>query len=445
MRLYSYLYKNRFGIYYLRIQKNGVDRRISLRTRDPELARHYSYQFGASISPMKMNKEISVWGLKISNDGFEATDIKTKEEAEQVEVLVSKFLAHRQILASAKSNVIEEEYFSPPILLKDAIYEYLLQTKVISDSKEDPKDRVPEKSFNMMKSTLYDLKSRVGDIYVHQLTDELVLNKWREPRRTEVADTTVKRDLSFIRAFSNWCAEKGRGYIPKPLEISLTVKKKNRNHYDHFLKAEMEVMINHLFKLQEPWHFWCMLIGIYTGARIGEIAGIKLDYFETISGIETVFIPGTKTGPSERRIPLHPDLLEIGLLDYVARRKERKAEMIFPVKWSKHNGWGASGTKWFSYLKINKFKFSENKVFHSFRPTIVDVMKQAKVNEELRCQYVGHEYGSSVHIDTYSRNKFRLATVQEVLEHIDYSKYYEDFYIDVPALKNKAKKLLKKV
>lgn len=443
MRLYSYLYKNRFGIYYLRVQKNGVDRRISLRTRDPELARQYSYQFGARIAPMKINDRISVWGLRVTADTFEVTDVKTEEEAAQVAALASKYFAHQQQLVASKAlSAPEDEAFFPPVFLADAIYEYILSIRVRQETSED---KTPEKSLRMMQSTLNDLSSRVGNIYVHQLTDQLVLTKWREPRRLEVADSTVKRDLSFIRGFSEWCAEKGRNYLAKPIEVTLTVKKNTTVHYNYFLKGEMEKMINHLFQVRKPWHFWCMLIAIYTGARAGEIGGIRIEFFETLHGIETVYIPGTKTEPSKRRIPIHPDLLEIGLLEYVARRKEKKAEMIFPIKKSPTNGWGAAPSKWFSNLKTNIFKFPEDTVFHSFRPTIVDVMKQALVNAELRCQYVGHEFDDSEHIDTYSRNKIRLETVKKVLEHIDYSKYYEDFSIDIQALKVKAKELLKEV
>jgi hypothetical protein len=80
MRLYSYLYKNRLGIYYLRIQKNGVDKRISLRTRDPDVARLHSYKFGAKIAAMKKNNGISEWGYKIESGNFEAFDLQSAQD-----------------------------------------------------------------------------------------------------------------------------------------------------------------------------------------------------------------------------------------------------------------------------------------------------------------------------------------------------------------------------
>lgn len=50
MKLPSYLKQSARGIYYLRLQRGGKDRRISLRTRDPNVAATAAYRFGATIS-----------------------------------------------------------------------------------------------------------------------------------------------------------------------------------------------------------------------------------------------------------------------------------------------------------------------------------------------------------------------------------------------------------
>ena len=55
MKLKSFLVKSRHGIYYLRLQRHGKDRRISLRTRDPLIASISSYRLGALIARMDIN------------------------------------------------------------------------------------------------------------------------------------------------------------------------------------------------------------------------------------------------------------------------------------------------------------------------------------------------------------------------------------------------------
>jgi hypothetical protein len=50
MQLNSYFVKSRHGIYYLRVQRCGVDKRVSLRTRDPEKTRVSAYKFGVFMA-----------------------------------------------------------------------------------------------------------------------------------------------------------------------------------------------------------------------------------------------------------------------------------------------------------------------------------------------------------------------------------------------------------
>jgi len=57
MKLNSYLVKSRHGIYYLRLQRNGFDKRISLRTQDFMTASIAAYKFGATISSMTKNSD----------------------------------------------------------------------------------------------------------------------------------------------------------------------------------------------------------------------------------------------------------------------------------------------------------------------------------------------------------------------------------------------------
>ena len=60
---------------------------------------------------------------------------------------------------------------------------------------------------------------------------------------------------------------------------------------------------------------------------------------------------------------------------------------------------------------------SKNKVFHSFRSTANDLLKQAGVPEETRCQFVGHEH-NTVNSRVYSQRhtvEFLLNNVADKL------------------------------
>lgn len=61
----------------------------------------------------------------------------------------------------------------------------------------------------MALSTLENLASLIGaDYEMNKLDDEVIENMWLESRLTEVAETTAKRDLSFIKKFMEWASHK---------------------------------------------------------------------------------------------------------------------------------------------------------------------------------------------------------------------------------------------
>ena len=75
MRLVSRLQKSRHGIYYLRIQSAGLNRRFSLRTRDPVMAAVMAHEFSAKLlSSMKINQFNCLgWVLEATDNGIKIT------------------------------------------------------------------------------------------------------------------------------------------------------------------------------------------------------------------------------------------------------------------------------------------------------------------------------------------------------------------------------------
>jgi integrase len=81
--------------------------------------------------------------------------------------------------------------------------------------------------------------------------------------------------------------------------------------------------------------YWVPLIAAYTGMRREEIAGIGMDYIREEDGIAFFDIIETderrlKTVASRRRVPVHNDLIDLGLLDVVSAAKVRGGGLLFP-------------------------------------------------------------------------------------------------------------------
>ncbi len=149
-----------------------------------------------------------------------------------------------------------------------------------------------------------------------------------------------------------------------------------------------------------------MVIALYTGARVGEIAQLRLAGFQHVEGLPVMRIEGElKTDASYRDIPAHPDLVRLGLLDWVDAQRRRGFTRLFPtVKLDGKSGKGNAISKGFSNLldaigvsarvdpdlALTK-ELAPRIGMHSFRDTLIQAM-QGKTSEELRKAYVGHSF-----------------------------------------------------
>lgn len=447
MKLNSYLVKSRHGIYYIRFQRNGADKRISLRTRDLNLAAITAYKFGSTIAAMTKKQDDKIRFATpeevFAEEQFSAQvkQYEMRQRAhERLEALQDKQAeeAYFQTLLAQNPQLATQPAPQQTMMLQHpalALKKVCLRDAIIDYKPALAKSKQAEKSKKMALSTLNDLAAKLGaDFDMTLLDDEAIESGWLEPRLIEVAATTAKRDLSFIRAFVNWAADKKRMYCPAPLSLTLDAK---GEHWKYLDSIDLKALFSNLAdKAEKPWQFWIPILGLYNGARISELASLKTFYFFEKSGLNVMHLAGTKTDASPRDLPIHNDLIALGLLEYVATRRDK--EMLFDITKSDQNGWGAAATKWFSAYKIKCGVTDKLKVFHSFRHTITDLMNQVSIGHKAQCQYTGHSSASDVHSKVYGRGALSLQVMQdEVVDKIDWQKYC-GWQPDLIALKAKA-------
>lgn len=147
---------------------------------------------------------------------------------------------------------------------------------------------------------------------------------------------------------------------------------------------------------------WLPLLALFSGARVEELCQLRLDDFREEDGIHYFFIrrkheqQDTKTTSSIRRVPIHPELIRIGLLRYVERLRAQKEEWLFPllvtdVKGNRSGNW----SKWFHrYLRNTVGITDEAIVFHSFRHTFKDTCRECLIPEDIHDAITGHKNGA---------------------------------------------------
>ena len=166
------------------------------------------------------------------------------------------------------------------------------------------------------------LKKLGTDFDMAMVDDEIIEDEWLVPRCAAVAATTAKRDLSFIRSFIGWAADRKRKYCASALTLNFKAVGENWKYLD---KADLQLIFNNLhIHASEVWHIWIPILGLYTGARISGLANLETGNFSVKNGIDALFINGSKTDASVRTIPIHNDLIRLGLLDLVKKRGNKK-------------------------------------------------------------------------------------------------------------------------
>lgn len=140
--------------------------------------------------------------------------------------------------------------------------------------------------------------------------------------------------------------------------------------------------------------FWNAHVAAYTGARREEIAGLDRDDIEERDGVPVIAIRSNehrklKNGQSARIIPIHKDLIEIGLVEYA---KKRPAGLLWDVK-RKGNTFGNDFEYAWQKVKKSVIKEGEKKAFHSFRHSAIQTLIDAGIPLAVRAALFGHDPG----------------------------------------------------
>ena len=165
--------------------------------------------------------------------------------------------------------------------------------------------------------------------------------------------------------------------------------------------------------------FWIPLIGLFAGARLEEIGQLLVDDIRIESGInffdfiefddeaETAGLVGEekdlKTAAARRRVPIHLILIELGFLRYVARMRAEKSRYVFPMLREYRGRRTHDWSKWWGRYTDQFVTKSARKVFHSFRHTFIDRMRNIFGNDDVAKPLVGHTkhtYGRVISLKT---------------------------------------------
>ena len=146
--------------------------------------------------------------------------------------------------------------------------------------------------------------------------------------------------------------------------------------------------------------FWLPLIAAYTGARREEIAQLYVsDFMQDETGQWFIRIiddrpdKSLKTDSSRRDIPLHDDLIEVGILELV--KNEPSESRVFPQLTKVSDGYaGIVSKSWRTLTQQCGVYQSGRNPLHAFRHTFKTLARKYGIPKEVSDWITGHATGS---------------------------------------------------
>jgi len=210
-------------------------------------------------------------------------------------------------------------------------------------------------------------------------------------------------------------------------------KKADKSPHQPYTKEQLLEIFNpkYDFFKNNPDAFWTCMIALFTGARMN--AAITLQYKDifTKDGIACIqflsdhSIKQLKNEASERLVPIHKQLLELGFVDYIKRKqtklKAKDTDFIITkcqTKSGQYNNkyFTRELSPFFTDIRV-KTEANDGYDFHSFRKNISIAMQDAGIINTYINDVIGWE-GKSTMEQSYSNH--RLEEIKAQLNKFEY-------------------------
>lgn len=356
------------------------------------------------------------------NASYDAVDFETKqptvidadfeETAEAtLEELIEAF-AEEQMRGGSWTDKTEKDY--------RAMFSLLVE--IIGNGK--PCARITAKDCRKVKETLAKLPTRFRTRKETKgMSVAQVIQCDLEPK---LHVTTINKHIATYSSLFRWAVN--NSYLANNYfhGISLPQRRKKEPSREAFTQEQLQTIYDNLIRnhglVRKDAHKWGSLIALFTGARLNEVAQLKIEDVKQIDEIWCFDINDSgnktlKTAASKRIVPIHPKLIELGLLDYRNNVEAQGYErLLHQLAYHRGNGYGRNLGRWFNDRFLKELGIKEKTlVFHSLRHAMVTALLQAGVELSLVKAIVGHTQ-NGVTLQTYFDRGFKVEQLFNVIK-----------------------------
>jgi integrase len=273
--------------------------------------------------------------------------------------------------------------------------------------------RVSELTVDMIR----EYKTIFSEIPRSVRTEDKSIEKLLSMKREKKSPSTIKNTFGNVGHFIQWLS--GEGYpIQSNIHDVLThyrnIKKSEKKRRVPLDEKDLKALFlsdnYRLGKWKRESEFWAPLIALFTGMTRSEIIQLEADdiYKQYNSYVFDVNDRGSKTlkAPSsiddenesstgrKRIIPVHKQLIDIGLIEFVTHQKKRGETKLFPCEERNNRShFGAYGNRFSNYRKkvgVVPRHDKELRDFHSFRHLMKTKLREVEIDDGIIDDILGH-------------------------------------------------------
>ena len=251
----------------------------------------------------------------------------------------------------------------------------------------------------------------------------------------------INKRIGKLSVLGNWCVRQGllitNPFVGMKFKVSKTAIQRQPFHNKELKKIlKPETYLKWTVEFEHPFrkghaiynmpYYWVFLVGIFSGMRTNEMCQLRLTDIRKEKNIWFMFIEDSaetkvKTKTAIRKVPIHPQLTELGFIDYVGNIKRKKKDRVFWELPRERDGFASNVSRHYNERFLPAVGVWEKfvKVLYCTRHTFVNCLYSKGIDENVIKNLVGHE--KEFTMKHYGGESFSPERLLEEISKVNYS------------------------
>jgi len=240
-----------------------------------------------------------------------------------------------------------------------------------------------------------------------------------------MSSTSVNKHLARLSSLMIYSIKEGHRKDNPATDMTIKQKRRQDEERKAYDSQDIQMIVKNLPRdPQKPERFYIPMICMLSGMRLDEACQLHAEDIRQVDGIWCIDVNDSKDKKlknisSNRLIPIHPKLIELGFLGHVTQISNAGASRLWMnLQRRDADGYGNALGQWFRRFNRQHITDDPQKTFHSLRHSFADTLKQLQVEGSIISELMGHA-NASITTGRYGK-RYQPKVLLEVVQKVDY-------------------------